>query len=228
MAGEFEKLSSLKQKFFKLEDFSTLSKGGKPYEWLCTTLLPCVVGWKAWSKQRFKLPISAIATCSDEAFLVLTLENNYSRWISEAKWILENKNKEDHKKAPKRLESAKFTNSGKSKKDGRSKRLQGWAREGYLRFNELYTLVADDRRHRGQFESELLEQVCREERSGKSKKEDCDDIEQDIFPMNDMLGLAAPSKALTGQEESDSESEDGGRNEDSEDDDGHYRGLPEN
>jgi hypothetical protein len=228
MAGEFEKLSSLKRKFFKLEDFSTLSKGGKPYEWLCTTLLPCVVGWKAWSKQHCKLPISAIATCSDEAFLVLILENNYSRWVSEAKWFIENKNKEDQKKAPKHLANAKFTNSGTSKKDGRSKRLQGWAREGYLRFNELYTLVAEDRRHRRQFELELLEQVCRSEQSVKTKKKDCDDIEQDIFPMHDMAGLAEPSMALTRQQESDSERDDGGRNEDSEDDDGHYRGLPDN
>jgi hypothetical protein len=39
------------------------------------------VGWKAWNKQKYKEPISDIATCSDESFVLLTLKHNYDRWM---------------------------------------------------------------------------------------------------------------------------------------------------
>ena len=50
-----------------------LSKGGEPYEWVCTKLLPFVVGvkqcgsWHKWMKE----PLSDIAMCSDKVFLLL-------------------------------------------------------------------------------------------------------------------------------------------------------------
>jgi hypothetical protein len=59
---------------------------------MCTTLLPCVVGKKAWGKRRLKEPLSDIVTCSDETFVLLVLDNNYVHWLAEAKWVVK-KNK---------------------------------------------------------------------------------------------------------------------------------------
>ena len=142
-----------------MADFRQLSPIGMPYDWLCQMLLPCVVGWKTWNKRKYKEPISDIATCSDKSFVLLTLENNYDRWMAEVNWLVGNKDKEPAEQAPKTFPDSRFTNSGKSKQNGRSKRLQGWAREGYLLFNALYQRVAQDRLRRANFESELMAQL---------------------------------------------------------------------
>jgi hypothetical protein len=55
-----------------------LSPGGAPYVWLCSTVMLCLVGKKAWGKKTLKEALSDIVTCSDEAFVLLTLENNYN------------------------------------------------------------------------------------------------------------------------------------------------------
>jgi hypothetical protein len=135
--------------------------------------------------------------------LLLTLENNYMRWLGEAKWNTSNKNKAPEDREPKNFPSAKYTNSGNSKRDGRSKRLQGWAQAGFLRFNELYNLVAKDRRHRSQFEADLLLVVCADRRG---RQEDSNDKEEEIFPANDLVGLVAPAGAA--QTELDSDEDD--------------------
>jgi hypothetical protein len=78
--------------------------------------------------QRYGTRKKTIATCSDEAFVLLTLENNYERWMAEANWIVENDEIPEEDRAPKDFPGSKYTNSGKSKKNGRSCRLQGWAK----------------------------------------------------------------------------------------------------
>jgi hypothetical protein len=178
-----------------LAQFRQLSPVGAPYEWLCSTLIPCVVGWKAWNKKRYKEPLSDIATCSDESFVLLTLENNYERWLGEVGWLARNKDKDPADREPKAFPDSRFTNSGKSKQNGRSRRLQGWAREGYLLFNELYQQVANDRLRRANFEAELMTQL----RAGMddfATDSDQEDEEDEIFPANDLDGVVAPVVAM--------------------------------
>lgn len=196
------------EQFFTLEDFRRLSPSGEPYSWLCQTLLPCVVGWKQWNKKKYKEPIRDIATCSDERFILLTLENNYDRWLSEAGWLVRNKDKEPDDQEPKDFPDSQFTNSGKSKQNGRSKRLQGWAREGYLLFNDLYKRVAYDRRLRANFEAELMTKLRVGNDESDTDSAD-DDEEEEIFPCNDLGGVAlaplaslvAPARSPTNVEE---------------------------
>jgi len=111
--------------------------------------MPCVVGHKKWNKRYLKESLSVVATCSDEAFVLLTLDNNYDRWMAEVEWQL-HQQQNNTKEPPntKLLPEAKYTNSGKSKRNGRSKRLHGWSRDGYLQFNALYNLVVGDRKRR--------------------------------------------------------------------------------
>jgi hypothetical protein len=168
-----------------------LSPGGEPYEWMCTTLIPSVVGWKSWSRRKKKETLSDIATCSDESFVLLTLENNYLRWMAEAEWVAQNKDRSPVEQETKNYPEAKYTNSGKSKRNGRSRRLHGWAREGYLRFNELYQLVQQDRLRRANFEVEMMAKWRDGDPADGSDSEPEDD-DDEIFPANDLEGFVAP------------------------------------
>jgi hypothetical protein len=193
--GEVVKSAQKGEHFYKMHEFGRMSKGGKAYEWLCTKLIPCVVGSKVWNKKKNKETLSDIATASDESFVLLTLENNFERWTSEALWVLNNDTKEPDECDPKDFPASKYTNSGTSKRNGRSKRLQGWAREGYLRFNELHTLVSNDRLGRANFENELLEYWRKHVPVYTSTSSlATQDDEDDIYPANDLDGLVAPSR----------------------------------
>jgi len=142
--GEMAYHKKKRKEFPTLEEILLLSKGGNKYRWLCSKMMKCVIGCNVWNRRYFKEPLSDIATCSDEAFLLLTIENNNERWREEAVWIEKNRDKEDP--AEKKFSEARYTNSGCSKANGRSKRFQGWSREGYLQFNKLYQLVVEDRK----------------------------------------------------------------------------------
>jgi hypothetical protein len=82
---ELRKLTKKQQDMYALGDFLQMSKGGEAYFWLCANLLKCVVGCTKWSRSHYKDSLSEIATDSDECFLLLIVENNYARWIEEAK-----------------------------------------------------------------------------------------------------------------------------------------------
>jgi hypothetical protein len=43
-----------RKEFYNLNDFMLLSPGGTPYVWLCSTVMLCVVGKKAWGKKKLK------------------------------------------------------------------------------------------------------------------------------------------------------------------------------
>ena len=175
-----------------LEALLQLSTAGEPYLWLCSTLLPFVVGKKKWRQWNLKTPVSEIAICSDEAFVLLVLENKYSRWVTEAKWLRANRDKAEEEQAPKQYPEAKYTNSGISKKNGRSKRNQGWSREGHVRFNELYSLVQADRLKRARFEQELLS-LMQQDVHMEESEDDEEPEEEELFPANDLGGLTAPT-----------------------------------
>jgi hypothetical protein len=186
-----------------------LSASGDKYSWLCTKLLPFVVGYKKWIKSYYKEPMSSIATCSDEAFMLLTLDNNYARWMEEALWIEHNKDKDEKDRTPRRFVASKYTNSGKSQANGRNKTFQGWAREGYLKFNELYQKVAEDRRTRAAFENKVLVMLRRDVQT-QEEESDSEEEEDEIYPANDLLGVnqhVARSRHQHGRKDDLSESE---------------------
>ena len=161
--------------------------------------------------------MSDIAACSDETFVLLTLENNCTRRKDEAAWLMRNKDKVDIDREKKHFAPSKYTNSGKSQANGRSRPFQGWAREGYVRFNALYQLVAADRRTRAAFEKDLMasyrSSVAHEQADIESEEE-----EDDIYPANDLaggveqsllgLGVARDRGAMRADAGSDSDSTD--------------------
>jgi hypothetical protein len=173
------------QQIYTLQDFLKLSPVGEPYQWLCQFLVPCVVGSKTWNKKKHKELIGDVATCSNETFVLLSLENNSERWLGKATWIVDNMDKELQDRAPKEFPGSLYTSSGHSKKNVTSRHLQGWTREGYLHFNMLYTLVEQDRFKRANFESELMLLWQRVVNKGKPTSQSAnDDNKEEIFPAN--------------------------------------------
>jgi len=153
--------------------------------------------------------ISDFVTVSDEAFTLLTIENNYDRWMSKF-------NKEEDKHEVR----AKWTNSGKSAAGvGKSRKFDGWAKEGYKRFNELHHLVKLDREKwsRRQFEELLKEEFI--EDCAKSLKADssrCDDNEV-VFPAHDFEDVEQYLPGENDSEDSEEEELDNKQQEDEED-----------
>jgi hypothetical protein len=207
IVGEVIRRKNKKEEFYSLDDLLGLSKVGEPYMWLCSVLLPRVVGWKIWIKRNTKQRLREVATCSDEAFVLLTVENNYDRWLCEADWMVKNQGMEKEDQAVKNFPDAKYTNSGRSRRNGRSRRLQGWAREGYLRFNALYKAVGIDRSVRAQFEQELLERIQHGDRDQDTNISDIEDDEEEIFPANDLGGVMNLGTGTAEDEESEASDE---------------------
>jgi hypothetical protein len=85
---------------------------------LLISVAMCVVGAKLWHKKHNKELIGTIATCSDEVFALLTLENNYERRMAVARWHVNNADMAPEDKAPKNFPGLLYTNSGLSKKMG--------------------------------------------------------------------------------------------------------------
>jgi hypothetical protein len=204
----------LGEHFPQMGEILLLSGGGNTYSWICSTFIKCVVGSTIWSRRYFKELLSDIATESDESFMLLTIENNYTRWMAEAAYV----GRDDVEKP--RFPDALYTNSGCSthKGKGSSRRFHGWSKEGYLRFNELYGMVKEDRKRRSHFEYRLKEVFEKSQQSAHVMGNEYDTDDDEIIPANDMLGVKQPAwtaKNINNSEDETSSS----NNEDEEDDD---------
>ena len=159
------------------------------YFWVCSMMLKCVVGCTTWNRRCYKEELSQVATESDESFLILTLENNFDRWMYEAKYATDDE-------ALKRMPESKYTNSGTSKQLGKgsSRRFHGWSREGYLRFNALFYIVKADQANRAMFECNFKTKLEQDHKRSCSNEavEDGDKEEEEIFPANDIPGMKQP------------------------------------
>ena len=186
-----------------LEDILQMSRGGDTYRWVCSKLLRSVVGCSTWNTRYYKETLSDVATDSDESFLLLTIENNFRRWMDEARhWAAHPGDDEENGAWRANIAEALYTNSGSSRVTGRGscRRHLGWSRAGYLRFNELHGLVKEDRKLRANFEVDMQERF-REEHANKRDAADSEDEEEEIFPANDMAGVQLPGEAMPLDEE---------------------------
>ena len=121
-----------------------------------------VIGKMDYKKRLCSSLLSTYATVSDEAFAILSLENNYDTWMDMA---LTGNTKTSS--VP-----CKYTNGGKSKGTvATSQHNKGWSDEGLCRFNELFDLVEKNRAtpFAKQFEEDFC-QWCETKASGKCKK----------------------------------------------------------
>ena len=87
-------------------------------------LAGAVIGQRKWKTTRCYAPLTKHMSISDEAFMLLVLENQYELWIH--------------------LETTKV-GRGKYTKNGPNKKFCGWSKAGMRRFNKLLEEVRTNR-----------------------------------------------------------------------------------
>ena len=138
----------------------------KAYMHLCTNYMPCVVGKKNWDDQSRDEPMSEIADESDEAFLLLVLENSWLVWKQLAKYP---KGTLPEGEAKRNIPLYTGTPAG-------SGRNEGWGDAGTKRFNALCRRVEKDRAENGeQFDREYIAKRREECANGRKRKSMVDD-----------------------------------------------------
>ena len=169
-----------------MDEFLNLHHEEEHYFVFAKEFIRIMVGKKKWKHQSFRVNLSEFCSASDEAFCLLTLENNYMRWCG----MVESGDYGDKgHTAPPPL----YTNAGKSnRKVGTAKPFQGWSAEGYERFDALHKMVKADRAKtsRCRFE-EMLKKMLMEENSGKRQRpvEEEDDGEDVVYPAHDFADV---------------------------------------
>ncbi len=145
----------------------------------CQRFLKCVVGEQKWNSKHLVEPIRDFVTPSDEAFVILVLENNCSVWVD----MWDKDNMKESNVVP------LWTNGGQNKKDrnnGSTGKHKGWSNEGVNRFNQLMVGVMRNRKNFPNFDTDLL-QKWQEERqeNGKKKKHKKTDETPEVEPLTD-------------------------------------------
>ena len=145
---ELEDETGKKARMPEITDIAALRSAEGTYGWFATQFLPAVVGSRCWNANYRKKTLSLFVSISDEAFALVSFENNYERWSD----MFQQKNTKSSRVA------ALWTNSGASLKDGQSKRFRGWAIAGIEKYNSYYDAIKKDRDQNPDFEVNLLRQ----------------------------------------------------------------------
>jgi hypothetical protein len=123
------------------------------YLYFCEKFLKYVVGVqsfnRAWKKN---VPISEMATPTDEALALLLLENSHLRWSAE---FAKAERGEVIAKEDKTLPMPLYTRLNGSQ-GGFTRKYCGWSENGIARFNELYEMVKKDRLNNGRWFDNIL------------------------------------------------------------------------
>ena len=165
--AEFKQRGEL---FYSIDEFcklrrATTEREKRAFFWFFDSFLECVCGARPWRNAKKTTLVSKaddghrvkLVTKSDEAFALLLIDNYMEKWISaqapeenmgtdavahdsnngpgEVGTNASNQKKKGTKRIP-----GKYT----AKKNGHCK-YGGWSRAGTARFNELYSLVQEDR-----------------------------------------------------------------------------------
>jgi hypothetical protein len=114
-----------------------------------------------------------LCTVTDEAFTLVTIENNYNRWVDIVKRNKYSFPKPSKKNEPKQFlsnERPRFTSGGNVYTEDESEnslKTKGWTTEGINRYNSLYQKVTKDRENHPEF---LLNFIKEERAQSESNK----------------------------------------------------------
>ena len=129
------------------------------FKLLCEVAFAPMVSREKWKMNHMNIDIRAMLTVADEAFALLTMENNVEEWIMGLKY-----SKEDFKSKGKHT---KYTSLG-TNTNGTKK---GWKLEGKMRFNALYDAVVLERnRARAKEIEEKVKEEWKLELTGSNRR----------------------------------------------------------
>lgn len=83
-----------------------------------------IIGMRKWKTERCYKPLSQVMTVSDEAFMLLLLENQYELWLTA---------------------TSTRVGRGRYTKEAKNHKFCGWSNEGIRRFNDLFMEVEENR-----------------------------------------------------------------------------------
>jgi hypothetical protein len=203
-----EEYANEQLEFPTMEEFLELHKGGEAYRIFLSKIVERIVGKHIWNNNCDKKPLSKFCTRSNEAFGLLLLENCYDRWTD--MW-----RSGDHKDKNKQASPSLYTNSGDTRgQKGSNRKLEGWSKQGYERFDVLHRLVTDDREKPGRaaFEEELRVELEAERAGKRSKKKPRLEVSQvGSYPahdFDDVLEGGGTGLAKTDEQAKDEENDD--------------------
>ena len=131
----------------------------KSFQWFCENYLSTVMGKTKYNKSKDKLVVSKMSTASDEALVILCIENSHARWV----WEHEKQTNGEETEKPKPM----YTDSS-----NKAYKYGGWTEKGIDRYNELTgNLIPTLRKTTEEVERDLREiyMLDAQERSGKRK-----------------------------------------------------------
>jgi hypothetical protein len=146
------------------------------YTLMCMEFLPTMVGVKNWKENVGKRSFDEFVTVSDEAFVMVVLENSWCHWLdvhegklSQDAWEKDNKERSSRKakllKENQIASDFKYTNGGTGCKGS-----QGWKANGISRFNHLYDMLENER-EKCKFYKSLFEDIkTKNELKAKKRK----------------------------------------------------------
>ena len=119
------------------------------YKDFCSFFVSGVVGIRHFDRHKCIQPLSKYVTASDEAFTILTMENNWSRWSDMAgtkNW----KDSETPSVWTTSIEKRKPKEDGGDNSDDaetpQARRYRGWTKKGIIRYNQLHAEVKVERK----------------------------------------------------------------------------------
>jgi hypothetical protein len=147
------------------------------YRDFCSFFVCGVVGIRRFDKNKCHKPYTEYTSISDEAFTVLTLENNWSRWSSMAEsdnWKESDVPSEWTTSTDKRKlnQQGKENDEEEETNKPQARRYRGWSAKGIARYNQLFNEIETERKKPEyvEFESYCMREFQEEaEEQGRSK-----------------------------------------------------------
>ncbi len=141
-----------------------------------------VVGIRHYDKNKTRDKYSAYVTVSDEAFTILSLENNWERWSAMARddsWKESDVPSKWTTSREKKVKRDEYGNRIDDDDSPESTRYRGWSFQGIARYNQLFDEIKAKRLTKSfkDFEEYLLSEFRKDEeeegqRKGKRQKVD--------------------------------------------------------
>jgi hypothetical protein len=167
----------LQPRFFQLKDLQSMREGPSAiFESIVLNFYPFVCGRREYKRRCRCESISKIASTSDEAMILLVLENNFAYWSQIARAVHAGEDVGKRKMISWPIQP-KWTHT-------RNNNNMEWTREGRLRFIEIQKLVSGERKSEaGRMMEEHMMEMLRSETTCQRKVKRKRDDEEDSVTM---------------------------------------------
>jgi hypothetical protein len=192
------------------------TNGNVIYKDFVSFIVSGVVGIRRFDRHKLHSRYGTYVTVSDEAFAVLTIENNWKRWASMAErgaWkdsdvsSMYTTSRDKRKSQKQKREEENETESEEDDDIPQARRYRGWSAQGIARYNQLFDEIQESRQQPSfvALEDYLMEEFqAEDEEEGmrKGKRVKRDDDKPLPVARNELWIEAQPCTTVTAHNES--------------------------